>query len=198
MAGFSNMWTKIQIGLGVLAFLLLFIGDRFSLPLLLYTGMACFGMVSIAIGLEAILTQQIVVGRRRRNRSTYVGIPAIFQGVQFSILGFFLIIVSIMMYMRANSREFFLEMVRRPGLPLVCLGILILMQAVITLVGSLEQRSGQHRDSILSLLLSRLLPGAIFVLVGLVAVGLGFFEIVAPHGFDSMGGGFLETLYGLR
>ena len=192
------MWTKIQIGLGVLAFLLLFLGDRFSLPLLLYTGMACFGMVSLAIGLEAIITRHIVVGRRRsRNRGTYIGIPAIFHGVQFCVLGFFLIIISVMIYMRANSREFFLEAVRRPGLPLVCLGLLILMQAVITLIGPLEQRSDQRRDVVLNLL-SRLLPGAILALLGLAALGFGVLEIAAPNVFDSMGGGFLETLYGLR
>ena len=95
------MWTKLQIGLGVLAFLLIFVGERFSIPLLSYTGMACFGLVAVAIGLEAILTQHIVVGRRRSgNRGTYVGIPAIFQGVQFNVFGFFLILISIMIYMQ--------------------------------------------------------------------------------------------------
>ena len=103
------MWTKLQIALGVLAFLLVFAGDRFSIPLLSYTGLACFGLVSVAIGLEAIMTQQIVVGQRRSgNRGTYIGIPAIFQGIQFSVLGFFLIVVALMIYMRADGRAVFL------------------------------------------------------------------------------------------
>lgn len=193
------MWKKLQIGLIVLAFLLLFLGDRFSIPLLTYTGIACFGMVSIAIGLEAILTRHIVVGRRRSgNRGTYTGLPAIFQGVQFNVLGAFLIVVAVMIYMRANGREVIQHMVRHPGLPLIAFGILVLMQAVITLAGSLEQRDGPRWEVIFNLLLSRLLPGVILILIGLGMLGLGLFEIIAPNVFDALGGGFLETLYGLR
>ena len=87
---------------------------------------------------------------------------------------------------------------RRPGLPLIALGMLVLMQAVIHLWGSLEQREGPRGEVIFDLFISRLLPGGILVLIGFAALGLGLFEIAAPNVFDTMGGGFLETLYGLR
>jgi hypothetical protein len=50
----------------------------------------------------------------------------------------------------------------------------------------------------MNLLISRLLPGGILVVLGLGALWLGVFEIIAPDTFDEMGGGFLEVLYGLR
>jgi hypothetical protein len=193
------MWRKLQIGLILLTFLLVFAGDKLSIPLLSYTGMASLGMAAMAIGWEAIMTQQIVVGRRRRgNRRTYTGMPAVFQGIQFNLLGLFILFVAISAYMRANVREGFLQMVRRPGLPLVVIGVLVLIQAAITISGSLEQRDGPRSEVIFDLLVGRLLPGFFLIVIGLGAIGLGMFEIAAPNVFDSMGGGFLETLYGLR
>lgn len=193
------MWRKLQIGLILLAFLLIFAGDKLSIPLLSYTGIAGFGMASMAIGWEAIMTHQIVVGRRRSgNRKTYVGMPAVFQGIQFNVLGLFLIFAAVSTYMKANVREGFLQMVRRPGLPLIAIGILVLMQAAITVSGSLEQRDGPRSEVIFDLLAARLLPGLFLILIGLGALGLGMFEIVAPNAFDALGGGFLEMLYGVK
>ncbi len=193
------MWRTLQIGLLLLAFLLIIAGDKLAIPLLFYTGMACMGMFSLAVGWEAILTRQIVVGRRRHgNRRTYVGMPAVFQGIQFNVIGLFLIFVAVSTYMRTNVREGFLQLVRHPGLPLLVFGTLVLMQAAITVSGSLEQRDGKRSDAILILLMARMLPGLFLVIIGLGLLGLGMFEIAAPNAFDAMGGGFLESLYGLR
>ena len=193
------MWTTIQLILGLFAILFVFGGDKLSMPILSDTGLACFGLAAMAIGWEAIITRQIVVGRRRHgNRQTYTGISAIFQGIQFNLLGLFLVGIAIMMYFNANGRAVFLQMVRRPGLPLIVFGALLLMQAVITLTGSHELREGPRWIVIMNLVISRLLPGIILVLLGIGAVGLGLFETVAPNVFDEMGGGFLEVLYGLR
>lgn len=193
------MWTKVQIALGVLALLLVFLGDKFSMPLLTDTGIACFGMTAMAIGWEAILTQHIVVGRRRSgNRGTYSGVPAIFQGVQFNLFGLFLILLAVVSHMNANLRLVGEQMIRHPGLPLIFFGGLILMQAVITLTGSLEMRHGSRATVITNLVASRLLPGIILVVLGIGALGLGVFELVAPQVFDAKGGGFLEVLYGVR
>ena len=199
LLGMILMWKRLQIGLVVLALLLIFVGDKLSIPLLSYTGLACLGMAAMAVGWEAIVTQQIVVGRRRGGtRGTYVGMPATFQGIQFNVFGFFLISAAVATYMRADVRGYLLQWVRRPGLPLVVLGILVLMQAFITISGSLEQRDGPRREVLFELLVARLFPGFFLVIIGLGAVGAGLFEIVAPNVFDSMGGGFLEMLYGLR
>jgi hypothetical protein len=193
------MWRKLQIGLILLAFLLIFAGDKLAIPLLFHTGLACVGMVSIAVGLEAIVTRQVAVGKRRKgNRRTYVGMPAVFQGIQFNLLGLFLIFIAVTAYMRTNVREGLLQMVRHPGIPFVVIGILALLQAAKTISGSLEQRDGPRSEVISDLLMGRLLPGLFLLLIGLGAMGLGLFEIAAPNTFDSLGGGFLEMLYGLR
>jgi len=193
------MWTTIQIVLGLLSLLLVFVGDRLSVPLLSDAGMACLGLTSITIGWEAIITRRIVIGRRRHgSRQTYTDLPAILQGVQFNLLGFFLIVVSIMIYKNLNGRKLMLQMARHPGLPFILFGTLCLMQSVITLIGPHELQDGPRWIVIMNLLISRLLPGIILVVIGLGMTGLGLFEILAPEAFDKLGGGFLEALYGIK
>ena len=193
------MWTTIQIVLGLLSLLLVFVGDKLSIPFLSDAGMACLGLTSITIGLEAIITRRIVIGRRRHgSRQTYTDLPAILQGVQFNLLGFFLIVVSIMLYKNLNGRELALHMARHPGLPFILFGALCLMQSVITLIGPHELQDGPRWIVIMNLIISRLLPGIILVVIGLGMTGLGLFEILAPDAFDKLGGGVLETLYGIK
>ena len=193
------MWTSLQIILGLLSLLLVFVGDRFSIPSLGYLGIACLGLTSAVIGWEAIFTQHMVIGRRRHgNRQTYTGLPAILQGIQFILLGLFLWSISFMLYTKMNGRELVLQMARHPGLPLILFGAFCLMQSAITLIGFHELQAGPRWIVIMNLLISRLLPGIILVLVGLGMTGLGVFEILAPETFDQMGGGFLEVLYGLK
>jgi hypothetical protein len=193
------MWTTAQIIVGLLSLLLVFVGDRFSIPFLTYFGIACLGLTSALIGWEAIFTQRMVVGRRRHgSRQTYTGLPAILQGIQFILLGLFLAAVSFMLYTKMNGRELAMQMARHPGLPLILFGLLCLMQSVITLIGSHELQEGMHWVVVMNLLVSRLLPGIILVVIGVGMTGLGLFEIAAPQAFDQMGGGLLEVLYGIK
>jgi hypothetical protein len=192
------MWSTLQIIFILFGILLAFGGDRLSMPVLTNLGVACFGLASIAIGWEAILTRYIRLGSRRRGtRTTYTGLAAILHGIQFNLLGLFFLGLGIFTDFTA-WRQVFLQFVRRPGLPLMLIGALLLMQSIIAFSGSLEDRLGERWVVILNLVISRLLPGLILVVVGLGALGLGFFEFVAPAAFDQMGGGFLETMYGLR
>jgi hypothetical protein len=195
------MWTTIQIILGLLGVLLIFVGDRLSVSILGSAGLGCLGLAAMAIGWEAIITRQIKFGSRRRgSRETYTGLPAVLQGIQFNLIGLFLIGITVLVYLDDGStgRGIFLQFVRRPGLPLMLFGALLLMQAVITISGFLELREGPRWIVILNLAVSRLLPGIILMVIGLGALGLGLFEVVAPNVFDEMGGGFLEVLYGVR
>jgi hypothetical protein len=193
------MWTTAQIILGLLSLLLVFVGDKLSIPLLTYFGIACLGLTSAVIGWEAIFTQHMVIGRRRHgNRQTYTGLPAILQGIQFILLGLFLVGISFMLYTKLNGRELAMQMARHPGVALILFGALCLMQSVITLMGSHELQAGQRWLVIMNLLLSRLLPGVILVIVGLALTGLGVFELIAPTAFDQMGGGLLEVIYGIK
>jgi hypothetical protein len=197
------VWKTIQIIFGVIGLLAAFAGGRFSMPVLLYGGIMSLGFMAIAIGWEAIITQHMVLGSRRRGtRQTYTGLAAILQRIQFNLIGIFFIGLSAMMCLSDQDeknigREIFLQFVRRPGIPLVGLGMLLLMQAVIELIGSRESKQGSRWIVTLNLF-SRLLPGGILVVLGLGALGLGVFEIMTPDTFDEMGGGFLEVLYGVR
>ena len=185
----------VFLGLGLL---LAFVSYQFSIPVLLYAGVGCFGLAMIVIGWQAILTQHMVLHRRRgRYRETYTGIPAIFQGVQFNFIGLFLVGAAFMMYFN-NGREIFLQIVRRPGLLLVLLGGLSLLQATIIFWGSREPEESSRGVKLLAFVFARLYPGLIWLVVGLVLSALGLIDALAPVRFDEMGGGFLEELYGVR
>jgi len=190
-----SFWSIIQIGLTVVAFLLSLAGDKLSIPILLYTGISVFGLAAIAVGMEAMLTRRIVLYRQRNYSETYLGIAAYAQGVQFSFIGIFLIGTSIMAYFD-NGSEVFQSLVRRPWPLLVVVGTYCLMQAVIAIGGSVEQKQGTRWIVALDFFVGRLLPGAILIIIGLAALGMGLFEFVLPAQFDALGGGYLEVLFG--
>ena len=110
-------WTTVQIVLGLIGLSLALAGSRLSLPLLTLTGMICLGLAALAIGWEAILTRRIVLGSRPQGtRETYTGLAAILHGIQFNLIGLFLIGVSVVVY-ENTGREIVLQFVRRPGPP---------------------------------------------------------------------------------
>ena len=94
-----------------------------------------------------------------------------------------------------NGREVFLQFVRRPGMPLVAIGTLLLLQSLVMFLGYRELNEGSGFMVTMNLVISRMLPGVILLVLGLGAIGLGLFEIIAPTVFDNLGGGFLEMLY---
>ena len=193
------MWRIIQTVFILLGLLLVFGGNKLSLPLLLDTGIACLGVGAIAVGGEAIFTRHIVIGRRRHgSRQSYSGIPAMMQGVQFNFIGFCLIVAAFMLYQNVDAHTIGVEMAQHPGMPLAVIGSIILTQAVIVLLGSDEFKDPKRNNIFVDWLLLRLLPGTILVMLALALLGSGLFEIVAPRAFDAMGGKYLEMLYGVR
>ena len=192
------MWTTIEIVFGVLSLLLVFVGDKLSIPTLSDAGIACLGLTSMVIGWEAIIRRRIVIGRRRHGiRQTYTGIAAMLQGVEFNLLGLFLIAIAIMLYGNMNAHELGIQIARHPGLPLIVFGMLCLIQSVITIIGPLDSQEGSRSTLIIDWL-ARFLPGIILIVLGLGLMGLGLFEIVAPVAFDQIGGRLLESLYGIK
>jgi hypothetical protein len=189
----------LQIGLTVLGLLLAYIGNRYSIPILFSLGVICLGLMVMVLGWEAMMTRQVFLRRRRGGtRRSYTGLAAVLKGIQFNLLGLAFILLAIMMYTRFDGRGLFLQMVRRPGLPLVFLGGLILMEAVVNLAGTSQMRQGSQANATANLVVSRLVPGLILLVVAAVAIALGLFEIAAPNVFDERGGGLLEMLYGTR
>ena len=192
------MWTTIQIIFFVLGILCVLGADKLSMPILTNVGMGLFGLGAMAVGWEAIITRRIRLGTRSRGTSqTYIGFPAVLQGIQFNLIGIFLIGAAGLIYLN-NGRALFLQYVRRPGIPLVVIASLILLQSVIMFAGYREITRGPGWMVTINLLFSRMLPGVILLILGLGAIGLGLLEIVAPAAFDALGGGFLETLYQVR
>jgi hypothetical protein len=195
------MFRAIQLILGVLGLLLAFGGDRLSMPLLVNGAIVCFGLFGMAVGWEGILTRHMVLGSRRRGtRQTYTGLSAVLQGVQFNLIGLFFIGASVLSYFNYErfGREIFLYFVRRPGLPLMGLGVLLFMQSLIMFSGYREINQGPGWMMTLSLIFSRMFPGVLLLVLGLGAAALGFLELTFPTLFDQWGGGFLETLYGVK
>ena len=111
------------------------------------------------------------------------------------MIGAFLIFVSFLAYFD-TGRDMFLQLVRRPWPVLLTFGVYCLMQAVIAIGGSVEQKQGTRWVVMLDFLVGRLLPGIVLIVIGLSALGLGAFEFIAPTRFDALGGGFLEVLFG--
>ena len=109
-----SLWSVVQVGLAAIAFLSAFLGDKLSIPIVQYSGIALFGVTAIVIGMEAMLTQRIVLSRQRNYSETYLGFAAYAQGVQFSIIGLFFIVTSIAAYLD-NGRDIFLHLVSAPG-----------------------------------------------------------------------------------
>lgn len=189
----------LQIGLTVPGLLLAYIGNRYSIPILFSLGVICLGLMVMVLGWEAMITRQVFLRRRRGGtRRSYSGLAAFIKGIQFNLLGLLFVVLAVMMYTNIDGRGLFLQMVRRPGLPLVFIGGLVLMEAVVHLAGTSEMRQESSGTVTANLIVSRLVPGLILVAVAAVAILLGLFEIAAPNVFDERGGGLLETLYGLR
>src|SRR5262245_55101512 len=132
------MWTTIQIILGVLSLGLFFVGEKLSISFLSDAGIACLGLTSIVIGWQAIITRRIVLGwRRHGSRETYTGLAAMLQGLEFNLLGLFLIAIAMVLYNNVNPRQLGEQMARHPGLPLIVFGMLCLIHSVITFIGPL-------------------------------------------------------------
>jgi len=191
-----SLWSIVQIGLAVIAFLLALAGDKLSIPILSYAGISMFGIAAIVVGMEAMITRHIVLYRQRNYSETYLGIAAYAQGVQFSIIGIFLVGVSIVGYLD-SGRDLFLYLIQRPWSVLVVFGVFCLIQAIIAFGGSVEQKQGTRWVVILDFFVGRLLPGMILVAIGFGTLGLGLLEFVMPAQFDALGGGFLEVLFGV-
>jgi hypothetical protein len=190
-----NAWTIAQFVFFALGLLSAYLGDKYSISILLYGGISLFGMTAILIGMEAAITRRIVLGRRRYNE-TYIGFAAYAQGMQFMMIGTFFIGVSFLAYFDAG-RDVFLQLVIRPWSVLMVFGLYCLMQSVIAFSGYEEEKQGTRWIVALNLLTSRLLPGLILVVIGLGIMALGLLDLIAPAVFDRLGGGFLEVLYGV-
>jgi len=191
-----NPWVILIIALAAIGALFIIAGQKFSFPLLYYLGFSVMGMVSIVIGLEAMIKRRMILPSRysRRQSETYTGAAAFAYGILFILWGVFFIGVSGIAYLN-TGRATFLYFVQHPGPILLLFGLTCFTTAIIALGGYEEQKRGEKWAVALDFLTSRLLPGLILIVIALAATGLGTLEIAAPQTFDQLGGGFLEVLF---
>ena len=191
-----SVWRVVQLSTAAVGVGSIILGRVLSRPQFDYIGIAILGFAGVLIGLEGIYKQEMILTSRysRRGTETFLGAPGIAQGIQFVLVGIFLVGASLSALF--NSGEYvFQYLVRRPGWLLLTFGLFCLSSAVIAFSGSVEQRTGTRFERILDLLAGRLLPGFILLFLALIIFGLGFLEILAPPVFDQLGGGFLEVLF---
>ncbi|HMR99221.1 MAG TPA: hypothetical protein PKK96_12625 [Anaerolineales bacterium] len=189
------MWSAVQITLFVLGILCALGADKLSMPVLVPIGLIFFGLGGMAVGWEAIFTRQIKLGSRRSGSlQTYSGFPAVLQGIQFNLIGLFLIGAAGLVSLK-DGRGIVEYFAIRPGIPLSIFGLLTLLQSLIMFLGYRQINTGQGWMVMLNLVFSRMLPGAILLALGLGLLALGLVEIVAPATFDQLGGEILETMY---
>jgi hypothetical protein len=189
-----TMLNWMEVSAALLGFLALFAGNRLSMPVLQNGGLALCGAAFLVGGVEAILTRRIAIVLSRRRNENYRGLGAILYGIIFLIMGAAMVVLAMILHLDAGQTIFH-KLVERPGFGLLAVGTLFLLWAGVALIGSMESRQGPGWEVALNLLVSRMLPGLILVVLGLAILGIGLLEIVAPAGFDEMGGGFLEVLF---
>ena len=119
---------------------------------------------------------------------------ALAQGLIIIIIGCSLVGLLMLNYFN-SGHSLFQYFVKHPGVPFLILSLMCFLTAVITIIGSMEDKQGSKFVIILNLLTSRFLPGIILIVLGTVFLCLGILEIFSPEYFDSIWGGFLEALF---
>lgn len=150
--------------------------DRFIPPALLILGVGLF-----TAGVEAAFTHRVGVLTRLGTNRPYWGVAARPWSFFFMLLGAGLAFAGLMTMigLGENLQAVFL---RRPGMVLLSTGSALLAVGVATLIGPPE-----WRVSLLQILvhIPHRFGGLLMAGVGLGAVVLGVFEIIAPSAFDS-------------
>lgn len=194
-----NRLTTLIIVAAILGISSILVGQIFSISILNFIGIIFLSDAGILIGVEAI-QKRIFFEKSRYNRKeteTYMGLAAIIRGILVILLGLFLSTIAILVYFDIGQ-PVFLYFVRHPGIILIVSGFYFLLTALSTIIGYVEQSQGSKWNVFLEQISGRMLPGIILLVIAIITIGLGVYEILAPDYFDSMGGGILELLFGLN
>lgn len=194
-----NRLTTLIIAAAILGISSILVGQIFSISILNFIGIIFLSDAGILIGVEAI-QKRIFFEKSRYNRKeteTYMGLAAIIRGILVILLGLFLSTIAILVYFDIGQ-PVFLYFVRHPGIILIVSGFYFLLTALSTIIGYVEQSQGSKWNVFLEQISGRMLPGIILLVIAIITIGLGVYEILAPDYFDSMGGGILELLFGLN
>ncbi|MBN1259990.1 MAG: hypothetical protein JXB35_04840 [Anaerolineae bacterium] len=182
MRGKLNYVPEIVAVLGILAMIG---GWQLSLLPLLYLGLMIVGLGMVGMGVKSIIARRVDLSDSDVGygaHTTYLGCTAMLWGISLATAGLALLAVGIVLML--GFGEALLVFVKaRPGFLLAALGVFLSAEGATQVLGSREQARGFW--SILGSVPGRL-GGVLLTLTGLVMLGLGAFEIVAPAGFDAL------------
>jgi uncharacterized membrane protein len=122
----------------------------------------------------------------------FEGSAAVLLGVVLVILGLGLAVAGVAFVLGAEHR-LLAHLLARPGLPLVAIGTASCAGGGARLLGAREWRGSLRR--FLASLPERI-GGVFLLLLGLVALAVGAFELIAPAAFDGAIDALLEPLRG--
>lgn len=184
------MLTILEVLLVIGGVLAAYAGDHLSNPALFNAGILTLGAGFALGGMEAIVTRRIGFWSRSIGSTSYRGLAAVFQGAVFLMVG-----ASVMAYALArflNVEEAAFSLLRnRPGIIFLGLAVVLLGLGSANVLGAMEARG-----SLWTVLLSLpyRLGGLVLVVLGLIAMVIGLFELFDPDGFDDFVASIIEAL----
>jgi hypothetical protein len=181
----------VLIGLGVV---LGYAGSRFHLPALIGIGVTVAGLGITAGGAEDMITRNVSLSYHEEGGryQTYHGLSAVLLGVMWVVVGLALVVGGLAYTLGAG--EWLLGNLRaHPGPALVLGGLAMLAYGGSEALGAREDRLSASFLNFLGSVPARIF-GLILVVVGLVAIGAGTLELVAPQVFDALLAGLREVL----
>jgi hypothetical protein len=184
--------SSIELFLLLLAGVLAFAGEQFSIPFLTNLALLCLGLMMVLIGGEFLVTKraEFAIGGwvYIQARETFKGLAAQLWGIMFLSLGLLVILVTMAKWLVPGAAGSFWSRLQGtptgPGLALVGLGMAACLYGLIRLLaGSAGVDLG--RLTPLSNLFDRL-AGAVVILLGLGLVFLGVLLIIAPSALSAI------------
>jgi hypothetical protein len=169
----------------LLAMVLIYAGDKLSLPKLLATGVCILGFGLVSVGVDSLRMRYFEMhpssdSLTSSSRFKFRGLCAVFWGLLSFTLGIgILVIAGVVFFGAGDATERLIS--ARPGFVIAPLGFIFLCTALGWLCGE----EGMNASILMFLATLPHRIGAVITLVfALLVLGTGLFELVAPAAFD--------------
>lgn len=182
----AQFWV-LQIAVPASGLALLIAGHELGWPRLMSAGMFTLGVGAIASGVASALTRRITFARRGWGFELWVweGVAALFIGAALLIVGLALATTALLYLGGMDLATMGAGLHARPGLALAPIGLALLTAGIGAFIGFQEEgEAGRGLPWNLFLGIPNRIAGVILSVLGVTALALGLFELVAPHAFD--------------
>jgi hypothetical protein len=173
----------ILIGLGVA---LGYAGWRFGWPAAIGLGVALAGLGIAAGGVEDMLNREVSLSYRDEggHYQTYSGTSAVLMGVTLVLAGLAMLVGGLA-YAAGLGAWLWGNIRAHPGPALVLAGLAMIAYGGMEALGARENRLSASFLNFLGSVPARIF-GVLLVVVGLVTLGAGTLELIAPQAFDAL------------